>query len=317
MVGGRSFNQRKRGKQAHKCQKKYKKANSPTQQKTGADPKVIELAKDKLNVRYKVVQRTIDAHTKKRIEQVARKTIRIATKVKNPKTFEQRYKTVDGKLLSNTPHTAWVQTFGKQPRLVRNSGAAFVRNPLIYGPCRPSRLNYHVAYKCARRSGPCLRFLDIENPNLPQHAMFKEDETTGLTVKQMKKQTLRQQTSSPTKRKAKATGKRTGERPTIKLQTRVMSLQTDDRRCRKKKDSTREARIEPFGRQPIHHILGRCIPFTKTAKSKENTTSTGTPKEVHTKPPTGANKRIWECLTDKYDQRTRKQRSAKIKKALF
>ena len=31
-----------------------------------------------------------------------------------------------------TPHTAWVKTFGKQPRLLGNSGASFVPNPLIY-----------------------------------------------------------------------------------------------------------------------------------------------------------------------------------------
>ena len=44
--------------------KKLQKSNSTPQQKTSAGPKVIELAKDQLNVRYKGVQRTIDAHTK-------------------------------------------------------------------------------------------------------------------------------------------------------------------------------------------------------------------------------------------------------------
>ena len=48
------------------------------------------------------------------------KTIRIATKVKDPRTFVQKYKTIDGKILTYTSHTAWVQTFGKQPRLLRN-----------------------------------------------------------------------------------------------------------------------------------------------------------------------------------------------------
>ena len=72
--------------------------------------------------------RTIDKNIEKRIEQVARKLIRLATKVKNPKTFEQKYKTIDGKILNYTPHTAWVQNFGKQPRLLRNSGTAFVPN---------------------------------------------------------------------------------------------------------------------------------------------------------------------------------------------
>ena len=200
--------------------------SSPTSEKTGAGLKVIDIAKDKLKVRYKRIQRTIDAHTKKRIEQMARKTIRIATKVKNPKTFEQKNKTIDGKILTYTPHTAWVQTFGKQPKLLRNSGAAFVPNPLIYGPCRPSRLCDYVAYKSARRTGPSLPFLDIENPNAPHHAMFEEDENTGLPVKITKKQP-RHQTSSPTKRKANPTGKRTGGRPPAKSQTRGMTLQSE------------------------------------------------------------------------------------------
>ena len=77
--------------------KKLQKSKSTPQKKTGAGLKVIEQAKDKLNVRYKGVQRTIDALTKKRIEQVARKTIRIAKKVKNPKTFERSFKKIHGK----------------------------------------------------------------------------------------------------------------------------------------------------------------------------------------------------------------------------
>ena len=122
----------------------------PTQQKdTGAKSKAIEIVKDKLNVRYKGLQTMVDKNTKKRIDQVARKTIRIATKVKYPRTFEQKYKTIDGKIHTYTPHAAWVQTFGKQPRLLRKSGAAFVPNLSIYGPCRPSRISDYVAYKSA------------------------------------------------------------------------------------------------------------------------------------------------------------------------
>ena len=64
--------------------------NSSTQQTSCAKPKVIDIAKDKLNVRYKGIQKTIDKITEKRIEQVARKTIRIATKVKDPKACEQK-----------------------------------------------------------------------------------------------------------------------------------------------------------------------------------------------------------------------------------
>ena len=171
----------------------------------------------------------VDKNTKKRIDQVARKTIRIATKVKDPRTFEQKYKNIDGEILTCTPHTAWFQKFGKQPRLLRNSGAAFVPNPLIYGPCRPSRLSDYVAYKSARRSGPCLRFLDIENPTSPQHPMFRENEKTGLPKKLTQRERMLTQgkLDSPTKRKAKSTGKRTGGLPTRKLQTSGMSLQAE------------------------------------------------------------------------------------------
>ena len=59
--------------------------------------------------------------------------------------------------------------------------------------------------------------------------MFKQDETTGLPRKLTQKENMLGQakTDSPTKRKARATGKRTGGRPTRKLQTSGMSLQTE------------------------------------------------------------------------------------------
>ena len=63
------------------------------------------------------------------------------------------------------------------------SGVELNPDPLIYGPCRSSRLSDYVAYKSARRSGLCLRFLDIEDPTAPQHKMFKEDIETGLRRK--------------------------------------------------------------------------------------------------------------------------------------
>ena len=93
---------------------------------------------------------------------------------------------------------------GETPWLLRNSGFAFVPNPLIYGPCRPSTLSHYVAYKFARRTGPCLRVLHIENPSAPGHPMLKED-AAGLPVKLTRKE----QQGSPSK--WKATGKRTGD----------------------------------------------------------------------------------------------------------
>ena len=181
----------------------------------------IAINNDKLSNRYKGIQTLTDKNVSKRLEQVVRKTVRVATKVKDPKTFQQKYKTIYGKIFLYTPHTAWVQEFGKQPRLLRNNGFAFVPNPLIYGPCRHSRLSDYVAYKSARRSGVCLRFLDIQDPTAPQHAMFHEDENTGLAKKLTKKEQSSAQ-NSPTKRRVKPMGKRTGGRPCDK--PRGMSL---------------------------------------------------------------------------------------------
>ena len=109
-------------------------------------------------------------------------------------------------MLTYTPHTSWVQVFGKQPSLLRNSGVSFVSKPLTYGPCRPLRLSAYVAYKSARRSGPCLRFSQIEQPNSPQHPMLKEDAVTGLPKRLTRKEQAAEQQSSPTKRQAKPTG---------------------------------------------------------------------------------------------------------------
>ena len=80
-----------------------------------------------------------------------------------------------------------------------------------------------MAYESARRTSPCLRFLDIENPSAPRHPMFKE-KASGLPVKLTRKK------NSPSKRKA--TGKRTGGRQTSKTPTRVMEFQfqSDQRR---------------------------------------------------------------------------------------
>ena len=203
---------------------------------------------------------------------MARKTIKLATKVQNPKKFEQNQKTIDGKILTHTPHSAWVQTFGKQPRLLRNSGTAFVPNPVIYGPCRPSRLSDYVGYKSRRRTGPCLRFLDIGNPQAPQHPMFKEDTRTGLPIKLtgQEKAALSKSRSSPTKRKA--TGKRTGGKPVRKLQTpRGLSLQTETEhetnKSPEKDDDSSSTSEEPISPSPKRQNQKNTPPATATRKS--------------------------------------------------
>ena len=98
----------------------------------------LSKGKKALNLRYKGTQNQVDTNIKRHIQQVARKTVRLSTKVKDPKTFEQKYKTIDGKILMYIPHIAWVQTKGKQPRLLRNSGFPFAPNPKTYSPCGPS-----------------------------------------------------------------------------------------------------------------------------------------------------------------------------------
>ena len=66
--------------------------HSPTQPELAAYSKPIELAKNKLNKRYKGVQRTVDKNSEKCIRQVARKTIRFATKVKTQKHLNKNIK---------------------------------------------------------------------------------------------------------------------------------------------------------------------------------------------------------------------------------
>ena len=57
--------------------------------------RTLALEKEKLNLRYKGF--TIKLTRKKeKVEQVARKTVTLATNVKDPKTFEEKYKTIDG-----------------------------------------------------------------------------------------------------------------------------------------------------------------------------------------------------------------------------
>ena len=50
----------------------------------------------------------------KQTDEVARRKVRVAIKVKEQK-HRTKTKTTNGKILIFTPHTAWVQTLGKQP----------------------------------------------------------------------------------------------------------------------------------------------------------------------------------------------------------
>ena len=57
--------------------------------------------------------------------------------------------------------------------LPKNNGCTFVLIPMIYGRCRHPRLSDYFASKTACKTGPCLRFLDIEQPNAPQHPISR------------------------------------------------------------------------------------------------------------------------------------------------
>ena len=86
---------------------------------------------------------------------MARKLGTIARKTKNPGVFGAQFKIIEkGSFINYSSHTAWVREDGKQPRVIRHDGLAFVPNPRIYGKCRPAQLKDFVAYKHLPRAKP-------------------------------------------------------------------------------------------------------------------------------------------------------------------
>ena len=76
-----------------------------------------------------------------RLEQVARKTGTMEKKTKSPGKFGAQFKIIEnGSILNYSPHTAWVGVDGKQPRVVRHDGLAFIPDPRVYEKCRPAAL---------------------------------------------------------------------------------------------------------------------------------------------------------------------------------
>ena len=145
-----------------------------------------------------------DTNIKKKIEQVARKTIRQAIKTKDPKTFQQKYKTIDGRLLTHIPHTAWAQTKGKKPRLLRNSGFAFVPNLQYVAHVVPhhSVLMWHMNPE----SRTLFAFFRHRKPlctreSALRHPIFKEDASGDYIQGPSVKLTRKKQQTSPAKTK--------------------------------------------------------------------------------------------------------------------
>ena len=60
----------------------------------------------------------------------------------------------NGSIVNYSPHTAWVREDGKQPRVIRHDGIAFVPDPRVYGKCRPAALRDFVAYNHLPRAKP-------------------------------------------------------------------------------------------------------------------------------------------------------------------
>ena len=120
-----------------------------------------------LKDRFKGPQNTIDPALGKRLEQVARKSGTIARKTKNAGVFGPQFKVIEnGSIINYSPHTAWVREDGKQPRVIRHDGLAFVPDPRVYGKCRPAQLKDFVAYKHLPRAKSRILDKDI-NQNVP------------------------------------------------------------------------------------------------------------------------------------------------------
>ena len=72
-----------------------------------------------LQDRFKGPQSTIKTKLGRKIDQVARKTGAIASKIKKPGVFVAQFKILENGLIVNcSPHTAWVREDGKQPGLL-------------------------------------------------------------------------------------------------------------------------------------------------------------------------------------------------------
>ena len=69
--------------------------------------------------------------------------------------FGAQFKILDnGSNINYSPHTALVREDGKQPRVIRHDGLAFVPDPRVYGKSRPAALKDFVAYKHLPRAKP-------------------------------------------------------------------------------------------------------------------------------------------------------------------
>ena len=86
---------------------------------------------------------------------------------------------------------AWKKTRGKQLSCKGTVDFLLYQFQKSTQKVDPRNLKDRAAYESARRTGLCLRFLDIDQPNAPKLAMFTEQEKTRLPrkISRMKQQT--------------------------------------------------------------------------------------------------------------------------------
>ena len=135
-------------------------------------------------------------------------------------------------------------------------------SPLIYERCRSSRISNYVAYKSAKRTGPVLRFLDIEEPNAPRQPVFK-DEQTGLPKRSSRKKIPERNCVEPEAKIKPQTEKRSGEKPAPKQQ-RGMMFRTSGKK--KLQSRHHQAMTGP----PAHRRLRRPRPSEETSGGRSH-----------------------------------------------
>ena len=154
-----------------------------------------------LKDRFKGPAHTIDPKTGRRLEQVARKSGTIARKIKkNPGTFGAQFKIIEnGSVQNYSPHTAWIREDGKQARVVRHDGLAFIPDPRVYGKCRPAALKDFVAYKHLPRAKPRVSGEKTTKPLPATQGTISPKRSPPKTIQDVLKQTLNRKALGPQK----------------------------------------------------------------------------------------------------------------------
>ena len=116
-------------------------------------------------------------------------------KIEKPGVFGAQFKILqNGSIVNYSPHTSWVWEDGKQPRVIRHNGLAFVLDPRVYAKCRPEALKDFVAYKYLPRAKPRVSVtmnkpIDVAGPKNPEQTSSKA-QTTNVNPNGTKRKTI-------------------------------------------------------------------------------------------------------------------------------